>query len=113
MHRSEERENTGVAFVQEDNNVDHFSGKDSWRPKVGEIFESLDEVEFNIKAWARSVGFELRRGHSKQGLVVFECNHAMKLNPEMIAKIEHYAKADLGLCTINTLPRNEYPEHYF
>jgi hypothetical protein len=41
--------------------------KQEWKPEVGLTFDSLEEAETKIKKWARSTGFELRRGHSKVG----------------------------------------------
>jgi hypothetical protein len=40
---------------------------ESWRPEVGTMFDSLDDAERQIKAWARTTGFEAKRGHTKFG----------------------------------------------
>ena len=38
-----------------------------WKPEVGVTFDSLEDAETKIRDWARNIGFELRRGHSKKG----------------------------------------------
>src|SRR3954467_14467302 len=36
-----------------------------------------------------------------------------KLPPEIVTKIQHYAKTDIGLRNILSLLRNDFPEHNF
>lgn len=40
----------------------------SWTPEVGNQSGSLKDVEDQVRAWARRVGFEIHRAHSKKNL---------------------------------------------
>jgi hypothetical protein len=47
--------------------VDSESKKRTWAPRVGMVFDSLDNAESEVKKWSVTAGFELRRGHKKTG----------------------------------------------